>query len=155
MSIIYDALKKTQGKQGNGLLKDMGRIGLFKPGQKLGLSIFHKPFLFFLLLAAALGFSGYYLLPHLKQRSSPPIIRNQEYTQPIEPVIPIVSLRAEPELPNLTLNGIVVTESGNGALINDKILTVNDLIEGARVLEINSKDVLLDYNGKKISLEMK
>lgn len=56
-------------------------------------------------------------------------------------------------LPHLLLNGIVLSEDGNIAMINDQICKAGDEIEGAKIVRITSSQVTLGFRNQEIVLK--
>jgi len=56
---------------------------------------------------------------------------------------------------NLELTGILGTPDNPSALINDKIVKVGDVIEGAKVVKINKNSVDMSLQDKKFVLDLK
>ena len=54
--------------------------------------------------------------------------------------------------PMLQLAGIVYSKSESYCLVNNKILTVGDSVRGAKIVKITDDEVLLDFNGQRITL---
>ncbi|MFH1622418.1 MAG: type II secretion system protein N [Candidatus Omnitrophota bacterium] len=57
-------------------------------------------------------------------------------------------------VPNLILNGVFASETGNYALINNRVVRVGDTILGVKVKEIYLEKVVLDASGKEVILRM-
>jgi len=57
-------------------------------------------------------------------------------------------------IPDLILNGIFSSETGNYALINNRIVRIGDTILGVKVKEISSENVILDAFGKEVILKV-
>lgn len=55
--------------------------------------------------------------------------------------------------PSFILNGIVVSDSGNAAIVNGRIVDVGDKIEGAIVKKISAQEVTIDFQGQEIILK--
>lgn len=53
---------------------------------------------------------------------------------------------------NWLLSGIVYSDNNPMAIINNKSLFVGDVVDEAQVVNINRKEVTLDYKGKKLTL---
>lgn len=66
---------------------------------------------------------------------------------------PASIVRAEP--PELVLNGIMYLESGPRAIINNAIVGEGDMVNGATILTINKKNVILKFNNVEITLNLK
>ena len=54
----------------------------------------------------------------------------------------------------LVLSGIIYNNSSPIAVINKKPVKIGDFIDGARVVKINKKDVILELNGSEIVLNV-
>ncbi|RKX21377.1 MAG: hypothetical protein DRP35_04405 [Candidatus Zixiibacteriota bacterium] len=52
----------------------------------------------------------------------------------------------------LVLSGIIYNDDNPVAIINKKSLRVGDKIENAKIIQINKKDVILEENGKNVTL---
>lgn len=52
--------------------------------------------------------------------------------------------------PRITVNGILSSgrQGGGAAMINNRVVGVNELVEGARVLDVQAKGVLMEYKGE-------
>lgn len=56
-------------------------------------------------------------------------------------------------LPHLILNGIVLSEDGNIAMINGQICKAGDEIEGAKITRITSSQVTLGFRNQEVVLK--
>jgi len=61
----------------------------------------------------------------------------------------------KPASPEFVLNGIMYLEGNPRAIINDVMVEVGDMVVGARVLKIEKKSVLLQYDDAEINLDLK
>ncbi len=61
----------------------------------------------------------------------------------------------KPASPEFILNGIMYLEGNPRAIINDIMAEAGDMVDGARVVKIEKKGVLLHYNDIEIYLELK
>ena len=52
----------------------------------------------------------------------------------------------------LILSGIIYNDYNPVAIINKKSLRVGDKVENAKIIKINKKDVILEENGKNVTL---
>ncbi|MFA5286929.1 MAG: general secretion pathway protein GspB, partial [Candidatus Omnitrophota bacterium] len=68
-----------------------------------------------------------------------------------ERIVPPAEPVKTPE-PTLALSGIFFQQDKGYALINNQILKVGDTIQGAKVEEINLDKVILEFEGRKITL---
>jgi len=77
-----------------------------------------------------------------------------------EPVLPvIVKQRPKPvvvpvKLPELNLQGVIVGEDVNEAIINDKVVPLLGFIKGAQVKAVSKQGVSLLYKGKNFFLKV-
>ena len=60
----------------------------------------------------------------------------------------------EQVLGDMTLNGIVADKQSPYAIINNDIVKLGDKVNGMTVIEINEKNVVLDENGQRHTLEL-
>jgi len=173
MSIIYDALKKVEGKFDESSQDKEN----FKPREKTWMNIFLG------VMAIGAGFfiaavifnsgffdrfikGGYNVLPPAKSiitmndTKTPPIIpleKSQPATETGHPkdITPEESA-TKPILnevaPTLTLNGVFFSENEGYALINNQIVREGDTISGAEVVRITMDGVELKANGRSIKL---
>lgn len=173
MSIIYDALKKAQNINPNFPLNRpelQAQQPPTAPGEKTPPK---KPGLGIMGIVIIIILSGYLFMqktglfsagkktrrgskenflqalfkPHKQEKnpkkaSSPPPKPAPERTYPSDPM-------------RLVLEGIMLSDDENTALINGQICIVGDIIEGALIEAINKKEVLLSYQGQKITLKNK
>ena len=73
-------------------------------------------------------------------------------TRPLDfaPLVPVVQeISIEQEGGQLNLEGIIVSENNRFAIINQKILSVGDLIEHAKIISIDQDQVVLSKSIKK------
>ena len=136
MSIIYDALKKIEPKVGTNHKKT---------GNKLG-----KYLLF--LVVAGLGFflASLYSDPFIKafkKIASPP---KSESRPPERPAKQLPTSQSKPTTQSgFVVNGIVSSEDGNYALLNNEIVKEGDTIGEAKVVAILEDGVELEIAGNK------
>jgi hypothetical protein len=50
--------------------------------------------------------------------------------------------------PDITISGVVGKEHAGAAFINNKVVGVNETIEGIRILAIKPQGALLEYKGE-------
>jgi hypothetical protein len=60
----------------------------------------------------------------------------------------------EQVLGDMTLNGTVADRENPYAIINNDIVKLGDKVNGMTVIEINEKNVVLDENGQRHTLEL-
>ena len=72
-----------------------------------------------------------------------------------QPIVKQRSETAQKQFPELILNGIIVSDAGNSALINNLIMNVGDKIEDAEVTAIEKDSVLILFQGEEIILRNK
>ncbi len=168
MSIIYEALKKVQGKSGSAAAVPAQPAGKASDANAALKKSSAVRTVILLLVFLALGMFLIEILinrwfaaraasyaPVASLAFAPPLVAEP----PVEPPASIQPPVAEPPVassqPKLVLNGIVLSEDGNIALINDQILKAGDNIDGARVEEISGNQVILSYKAQKITLKAK
>lgn len=169
MSIIYEALKKTQGRH------KIAVAGIIPPDiKKEPLKKTAKVPYLPVLGAVTIGFALILFIStkyQTKARTSMvapmpiaprPFAVSADLTEAVQVSPPLVSsqvfqeaARQEKFGPKLTVNGIVISQDGNIALINDQIIRTGDNIEGAQVERIEENRVVLSYEGREIALASK
>ncbi|MDP2943700.1 MAG: general secretion pathway protein GspB [Candidatus Omnitrophota bacterium] len=82
----------------------------------------------------------------------------QETKTATAPELPLVETPPAPQevektAPQLLLNGIFFDETQPYALINNQIVKRGDMIEGAKVVQILSNEVVLEFEGTTIKLK--
>jgi len=77
----------------------------------------------------------------------PVIVPKPEPPPPPPPPPPVV-------LPDLVLQGVIVGEDMHQAIINDQVISLRGVIQGARVISVNKRGVGLLYEGKKFFLKV-
>lgn len=65
---------------------------------------------------------------------------------------PYVAADAPPEF---ILNGIMYLEGSPRAIVNDSMVEAGDMVGGARVVKIEKRNVLLEYDGAELRLDLK
>ncbi|MBN2453090.1 MAG: general secretion pathway protein GspB [Candidatus Omnitrophica bacterium] len=126
-----------------------------------------------LLLAAGLVSTRYFMQVRKDGvLTSPELMREAAVESPVEsglyqsvdaykelPLPPADSVVVKPESfasrPTLGLNGIMYKEENPKAIVNNVIVEEGDTVMGAKVVKINPKSVLLEYNGTEITLILK
>lgn len=154
MSIIYEALKKTrespESASRQALTKDKDllnpRPSLFK--KHAGLAAW----------GAVLGILFTWVITH--KLSAPVPIGKAQLPPPLNPPKKSKAAQRNPDtagssraMPHLLLNGIVLSEDGNIAMINDQICKAGDEIEGAKIVRITSSQVTLGFRNQEIVLK--
>lgn len=159
MSIIYDALKKVR--------VDTAKIdntpGLPPKPENRKLLKYAA-----YLLAVGLGFISTSMLfklnPNLlspNQQQMPDLQAKKElplatpaltYTPPPEELMSELATAAKPASPTLVLNGLLLSQDGRYAIVNNQIVKEGDVIEGAVVKRISSSGVNLDFKGENLRL---
>lgn len=164
MSIIYDALKKAQ-KSLTSIPKPIISLNIHKNPLNAKKKLYNKNYPLIILFGIILGVLGIRLImdksvlrlsfptnkndekdiakttPHESTKSMPPQSANTAVTTPSQ------------NLPSLSLNGIVISDNGNVAIVNGRIVDLGDKIEGATVTNISSNEVTIDFEGKEIVLK--
>ncbi len=86
----------------------------------------------------------------------PVVVKPREVPKPIyvkpkpEPGLPQVVV-----LPALELQGVILGEDINQAIINGQVVPLGGIIKGARLDSVSKDEVELSYNGKKFFLKVK
>ena len=150
MSIIYDALKKVEKTNGQNSQERNGNRSNNKPRPAL--------IIIFIILLIIFGVN---LINNLSKRpKAKPAVPSVQMAEPAKELLPPV-LEVKPETlnkptqaqePDLNLNGIFFEKKKGYALINNQILSVKDTIEGATVKEIGLNKVVLEFEGREITL---
>jgi len=152
LSIIYDALKKVE--------KNVNKTSSDKEEPKNNNTKKPRPiliYIFVILLGLYAGnmVFGLWARPKAKPSSPPTIseVTTNKISAPIQPIK--TTLAVEPtqtRAPTLILNGVFFQQDQGYALINNRILKINDTILEAKVEEISLEKVVLEFEGKKITL---
>lgn len=163
MSIIYEALRKIQNSSKGAFRANPNAPS--KSAADMRPSFKREIVLAFVGITA--GIFVVWLITGLGKRPQaipPPPPSALPEAAPGSPASPAVNVTpsiaaeektSEPKIPELILNGIVLSEDGNLALIQEQILKVGDDIEGAKIEEITDKQVTLAFQGQKIVLKKK
>lgn len=154
MSIIYEALKKTRASPESASRETLPkskdlinpRPSLFKRQAGLAAS------------GAVLGILFTWIITH--KLSAPIPIGKTQLPPPLNPPKNSKAAQKTPDaagssraLPHLLLNGIVLSEDGNIAMINNQICKAGDEIEGAKIVQITSSQVTLSFRNQEIVLK--
>ena len=173
MSIIYDALKKAENIDPNSPLSRQELPGQQQAAPSENKTPPKKPGWLAMGIVIILLLSGYLFIQktgilsagksthtkskenffqalfksrkegkNTKQTLYPPATPAPERTYPNDPM-------------RLVLEGIMISNDNNTALINGQVCIVGDTIEGALIEAINEKEVHLSYQGQKITLKNK
>jgi len=175
MSIIYEALKKVQSEirqkpylqadrdDLKNLKNDTGKKGLRYPRIIAAVVIFFA--VIFILTIAINSVRQPSTKPKPAAKTSYIIAEKSEGKQKDVPLTSEISVIEEEKvdkmqplqtavsLPELNLSGILYSEEGKWAIINNAILHEGDTIEGVKVLEIHRDEVVLEAEGKTILLK--
>lgn len=176
MSIIYEALKKTQNSSKNITADITSNAGQEQNPRKAGKIPYVVPAL---AIVIGLGFIFFIILGKYQEIGKVPVVRKPEIKESINralsfdkyknsPPIPSSSFSSLPSQgapreeknpqrlqPDFIVNGIVISPDGNIALINDQIIRAGDTIEGAKVERIEDSRVVLSYDDREIVLRSK
>lgn len=172
MSIIYEALKKVQGKSGAAAAvpaqpagKASDANGALKKSTAVRTIILLLVFLALGMFLIEIVINRWFAAraasydPVASLASAPPLAAKPPMEPPASTPPPVagslVELPVIEPQPKLVLNGIVLSEDGNIALINDQILKAGDNIDGARVEEISENQVILSFETRRITLKAK
>jgi len=167
MSIIYDSLKKVEGKIDSNDAPAMQPKPVQKPrfsvvsyvcyGVALCLGIVAASMFFRVFNHAALSprqASARIKVPQpvVKPKADAPL-----KSSPLEPAQGQFSAKEAPEEqaaenPSFVLNGVFSSQDGDYALVNNQIVKVGDMVGGAKVVRITSEGVQLELNGGPITL---
>lgn len=174
MSIIYEALKKVQGKNSFKPDED-GRIPDKAAEIKAKKNI--KPLrialaAFLIVIGGVLGIeaviNSFFTLRMTDEEKTradliSPVIEEKDTVDIKEnPEVIFASasdaadepkFAVDPKTADFILNGIVSSENGNVALINEQIVKKGDSISGALVEEIYDNEVVVLFKGRKIWLK--
>lgn len=85
-------------------------------------------------------------------------IQSAAGNKPLAPLQSIVFRPTEekkPAYPEFELNGIMYLEGGPRAIINDSMVEIGDVVNGAKVIKIEKRGVALQYNDTEIALKLK
>lgn len=140
MSIIYDALKKVEKTADKDAPKP-------KDTSKA------KPIIIFILVIILGFFAGNMLISSLTRSKFKPTVSPvlpMQIEKPVLPPAPAEPVRSSE--PTLVLNGILFEQDKGYALINNQVLKVGDTIKEAKVQEISMEKVVLEFEGRKITL---
>jgi len=168
MSIIYDALKKVEGKVdapgANPMNLKVEKLPAIRPKRKIKVYFLYVLVITLSMVIANIAFSlimrsnklfAKRVNESVKSLKNLTIPRAQELpkTLPASAVIPAApTIPKKPAPPALTLNGIFFSEEEGYALINNQILRIGESIEGATVKRINENEVELEFDGAPIKL---
>lgn len=171
MSIIYDALKKTQDKDKDNNTPagktETHSVARNAPQKK---SAHKKPAFMIIGIIIVTVLSSYLIITkagifpiHKKTYSYPATSLFQSFFKPRaqkkygrEPIYPKQRPQEKtyPEKPaGFLLEGILLSSDTNTAIINGQVCNVGDTLAGARIEEISAQQVILAYKGQKIVLK--
>lgn len=153
MSIIYDALKRVEKTVDKSV--PVAETAKAKSTNKT------RPILLFIFVIVLGLFAGNMLFSLLTRPKAKPMpsLASPAVTPVNKIDIPIQTEKPAPPLerirttePNLILSGVYFQGKLGYALINNKILKTEDTILGARVESISLEKVILEFEGRKITL---
>ena len=136
MSIIYDALQKTQKNREN---KQSHSIGM-SPKRSQWLDVILGVVIVSLLVFVVVG---YY--PRWSAKKAV-VIQPKSVVAAIQPVV-----KRSVEIPykgNLVLNGVFISDQEKLALINNQSLHVGDTVEGMKIVSVSQSSVKLRKEGQ-------
>ena len=159
MSIIYEALRKIQNSSKGAFRANPNAPLKSVPTRRPSV----KKEILFALAGITAGFFAVRLIaePRKPPNTAPPALLEAVLTRPVSARVnaaaPIATHEEthEQKIPELILNGIVLSKDGNLALIQERILKVGDDVEGAVIEEITDKQVVLAFQNQKIVLKTK
>ena len=147
MSIIYDALKKVEKTTEKNAPAGSEIRKFNKP----------KPVLIYILVILIGLYFGNTIFkkiakPKTKPLATPTLIGIQAIT-PVNktPAAPVQAEKTSTE-PSLVLNGVFFENDKGYALINNQVLKIGDFIQNAKLEEISLEKVVLEFNGRKITI---
>lgn len=143
MSIIYDALQKTQRQLNSKIQFDYPKS--HRNWFDIVLRVVIVILLFFVTLT-------YY--PKIKNYFAQ---NKHAQIQQVKPQPPIMAVAPAP-LPyqppkKLVLNGIFISDQENLALINDRLLKIGETVDGSKVVNITAKRVTMEAEGHLFVLD--
>lgn len=148
MSIIYEALKKTQER--------LRFAAVLDPRERLKLKLY-VVFIFIALLGFSYALTILFYNPSLvsidlnkKPLDSLPLEQKQLTQAP-----PTASKPIKQPSDRFVLKGIVTKNNEKVALINDEMLRKGEYIDGAYIINILDNKVYLDLGGKPVVLKIK
>jgi len=153
MSIINDALKKTEEDLQKNTVKEQGSAP--KPSGP-------KPWLLYILILVAGLFLGNFIFGLLKDKIQAARItfkKSLEINKPQTLLPPATQTTTPPPeekaaTSNYILSGIFISDHDGYALINNRIVRKNDYVDGAKVGLITTSTVELDNAGQTITLSI-
>ncbi len=168
MSIIHEALKKVQnGLQTKVIETTPDAAVQMPPAPETGAAVqaqtpaatAAKPrgkLIFLLVLLMLTTFSAVYLL----YGNSLPPFKAPNLSFPKVPHITLPSPKvftkpAADPVNSITLHGIMSDQNGNLALVNDKVYAEGGIINGAKIIKINTDSIVILKDGKEEKLLIK
>ena len=176
MSIIYEALKKTQNSSKNITADITSNAGQEQNPRKAGKIPYLMPAL---VIVSGLGFIFFIILGKYQEIDKVSVVRKPEIKESVSRALSFDKYKNSPSIPSssfsslpfqgvpweeknpqrlqpdFVVNGIVISPDGNIALINDQIIRAGDNIEDAKVERIEDSRVVLSYHGREIVLKAK
>jgi len=156
LSIIYDALKKIEKS-----VNKSPNVEKESPAEEVKIKRNYRPALIYILLILiglfCIGGVLYLLTrPKIKPPSSPtPALTVQTVGAPTSDTALDTIPEEKPAFipdPTLILNGVYFQGNEGYALINNRILKIEDMIQGATLKEISLEKVTLEFEGRVITL---
>ena len=138
MSIIYDALRKVENT----------------PEAPKRARSKSRPYLLSILIACFGFWLGNLILTQPKEITAPPLKSPPLFYTPSE--FPLEPAAPEPQaksVPFFTLSGVFASDDQSYALVNNRIVRLGDVIEGAKVKQIDNSGVNLEFEGSEIRLK--
>ncbi len=142
MSIIYDALQKTQRNRSMSMSRDS-----YQDPAAHRMRWVDKG-----LLAAVILLSGFVIYAY-----GPPVIKHFKQPAAAKPVVaaevaaPSAQLVTEAAPANLVLNGVLMSDQNQTAVINNQFYHLGDVVGGMRIVAIELNNVKLQ-DGNKITM---
>ena len=159
MSIIYDALKKVQGSEGQNINVKLHSSG--DPKRRHKIYLIYVLVSFIGIIGAKIFFSafisprqipsGAHKVSGLIPSSKPLLTYNDDANKTTDSLAPLqkIDLNSIPEEPlnqepgTFVLSGVFFTDNEGYALVNNRIVKENDMIGGAKVVRVTLEEVEL------------
>lgn len=161
MSIINEALKKAGSEKNKPLSNDKIQMTLATEKKSSGLNWGPIFVVLVIVLITTPIIAPIFSTPFKNSSiSQAPVIASTDLgsgTRKGQFMVEEFSLKSMPPLsaaaPNWLLSGIVFAPDGSYAIINDKIARAGDSVQGAKLEKIGSDEVVLNYQGQRITLQ--
>lgn len=136
MSIIYSALQKTQQK------RESDRVSFTENKTSTNRFLFFLKIAFFIVISAVIIIAGYEDIKIWRTHHKPIPIAKKPFAPSTAP------------LPNLTLNGVFLSNNEKIASINHRFFHLGDVVEDLKITDINLGRVELKNANRFIVLQV-